>query len=62
VLETDAPDIPPAWGAGKRNTPANLRRFAEVLAALRGMEVEALIAATGRNARCAIPGLAEFRA
>ncbi len=62
VLETDAPDIPPAWGAGKRNTPANLRRFAEVLAVLRGMEVEALIAATGRNARRAIPGLAEFRA
>ena len=46
VLETDAPDIPPAWGAGQRNPPANLRRFAEVLADLRGMDVGALIAAS----------------
>ncbi len=59
VLETDAPDIAPAWGAGQRNAPANLRRFAEVLAELRGMEVGALIAATGRNAVQAIPGLAD---
>src|SRR5690606_23751308 len=40
VLETDAPDIPPAWGRGERNLPVNLARYAEVLAALRGITVE----------------------
>ena len=29
VLETDAPDIPPFWLAGGRNSPAELRRIAE---------------------------------
>lgn len=60
VLETDAPDIPPAWAAGRRNEPANLRRFAEELAMLRGMPVDELIAATGANAREAIPGLSRL--
>ncbi len=32
VLETDAPDIPPAWLNGGRNTPAELPRIAAVLA------------------------------
>jgi len=61
VLETDAPDIPPAWCGGGRNDPANLTRFAAVLAELRGMPVDALIAATGANAVAAIPGLASLR-
>jgi len=60
VLETDAPDIPPAWGAGLRNDPANLGRFAGVLAELRGMRVEEVVAATGVNAQAAIPGLASL--
>jgi TatD DNase family protein len=38
VLETDAPDIPPVWLAGGRNSPAELVRIAEVLAGLRGVE------------------------
>jgi TatD DNase family protein len=50
VLETDAPDIPPAWGQGRRNEPSNLRRYAAILAELRGMDVAELIDATGRNA------------
>jgi TatD DNase family protein len=58
VLETDAPDIPPAWCGGRRNDPANLARFAQELAGLRGMRVEEVIAATGANAIAAIPGLA----
>ncbi|TXG98754.1 MAG: TatD family deoxyribonuclease [Zoogloea sp.] len=58
VLETDAPDIPPAWGAGLRNAPANLGRFAEVLAGLRGVTVEEVVRVTGRNAMDVIPGLA----
>src|SRR5699024_896605 len=40
VLETDAPDIPPAWlsaqhGATPRNEPAEIARIADVLAQLR---------------------------
>ncbi|MDD3353667.1 TatD family hydrolase [Zoogloea sp.] len=61
VLETDAPDIPPAWGAGRRNDPVNLKRFAAVLAELRGLPVEAVEAATGRNALAALPGLGSLR-
>jgi TatD DNase family protein len=60
VLETDAPDIPPAWCSGRRNDPENLARFARELADLRGMTVEEVIAATGRNAVAAIPGLADL--
>jgi len=51
VLETDAPDIPPVWARGERNKPANLRRYAEILADLRGMSAADAIAATGANAR-----------
>lgn len=60
VLETDAPDIPPAWGRGMRNDPVNLMRFAQELAQLRAMPVEDVMAATGANAIAAIPGLAAF--
>lgn len=50
VLETDAPDIPPEWARGQRNEPANLLRYASILAELRSATVEEVIAATGRNA------------
>ncbi|MCV2216261.1 TatD family hydrolase [Thauera sp. Sel9] len=50
VLETDAPDIPPEWARGQRNEPANLSRYASILAELRKVPVEEIIAATGRNA------------
>ena len=50
VLETDAPDIPPGWLAGGRNTPAELARIAGVLSELRGMSGEEVAAATSRNA------------
>ncbi|WP_068639376.1 TatD family hydrolase [Thauera butanivorans] len=50
VLETDAPDIPPEWARGRRNEPANLLRYASILAELRSATVEEVIAATGRNA------------
>lgn len=57
VLETDAPDIPPAWAQGGRNEPANLARFAQTLAQLRSMPVEEVAAATGRNACDILPAL-----
>lgn len=60
VLETDAPDIPPAWKEGGRNTPADLRRIAETLAELRGMSLEAVAAATTHNALVALPYLKNF--
>ncbi len=57
VLETDAPDIPPAWAQGQRNEPANLARFAAILADLRGMPVEEVARATSRNAVAVFPRL-----
>jgi len=50
VLETDAPDIPPEWARDRRNEPANLARYAEILAGLRGMRPEEVAEATTRNA------------
>jgi len=50
VLETDAPDMSPAWAQGQRNEPCNLLRYAKILADLRGIPVDEVIAATGRNA------------
>jgi TatD DNase family protein len=57
VLETDAPDMPPAWRAGQRNEPANIARYAALLADLRGMNVEEIIRITAANAHRALPGL-----
>jgi TatD DNase family protein len=58
VLETDAPDILPAWARGERNVPENIPRIAEVLAELRGLPVEEIAQATSSNARAvlALPG------
>lgn len=59
VLETDAPDIPPAWLAkGARNEPAQLPFIASALAELRGVDVVELAAVTSANARAALPALA----
>jgi TatD DNase family protein len=66
VLETDAPDIPPHWlyttaqarenGAVQAcNTSAEIPRIAQVLASLRGIELEELQAAVWRNAHSALP-------
>mgnify|MGYP001250914657 CR=1 FL=1 len=55
VLETDAPDIPPAWLAGGRNAPAELHRIAEVLAELRGLNLTAIAGQTALNARAVFP-------
>jgi TatD DNase family protein len=58
VLETDSPDIPPAWLDHGRNTPAELPRIAAVLAELRGEPVESIIAGTAANAARVLPALA----
>jgi TatD DNase family protein len=69
VLETDAPDIPPHWlyrtaevrqdGSGQgRNEPAELPRIGATLAALRGLPVAELAAATCATAWRVLPRLA----
>jgi len=57
VLETDSPDIPPAWVGKGRNEPAELARIAETLARLRGLPPEEVAARTTENARAVLPGL-----
>ena len=68
VLETDAPDIPPHWlyttaadrALGQpqgRNEPAELPRIAQVVADLRGMNLEDLQSATLTSACTALPKL-----
>ena len=51
VLETDAPDIPPAWLNGGRNTPGELPRICDVLASLRGASADEIAAASSAAAR-----------
>lgn len=57
VLETDAPDIPPAWLDRGRNAPAELLPMARTLAELRGLRLAEVVAATSANARQLFPGL-----
>jgi TatD DNase family protein len=61
VLETDAPDIPPVWKSGGRNTPADLLPIAETLAKLRLLPLNEIAAATTRNARAVLPRLNNFQ-
>jgi TatD DNase family protein len=50
LLETDSPYLAPVPYRGKRNEPGFVRAVAERVAAVRGMPVDQLIAATGENA------------
>ena len=58
VLETDAPDIPPAWlhPPDRRNRPGELARIADTLATLRGLTPEQVARATSANACGCCPG------
>ncbi|NYE60384.1 TatD DNase family protein [Duganella sp. 1224] len=55
VLETDAPDISPAWVHPGRNSPDQIPRIGAVLAELRGITPEQVAEATTANARAALP-------
>jgi TatD DNase family protein len=68
VLETDAPDIPPAWlyrtaeqrrvsPEQGRNEPGELPRIGAELARLRGVSVDAVSGFTAANALAALPRL-----
>ena len=54
VLETDAPDIPPVWIAGQRNSPAELPRIAEAIARLWDCDSAEVARRTTANARAAL--------
>ena len=59
VLETDAPDIPPAFlSRGQPNRPSYLPRIAETLAELRQIPVAEIARITSANARTVLPALA----
>lgn len=60
VLETDAPDIAPAWlrEPHRRNAPDQLPRIAQALAELRGQSVSEIAVATSETAQRVIPRLA----
>ncbi|HLT98268.1 MAG TPA: TatD family hydrolase [Burkholderiaceae bacterium] len=62
VLETDAPDIPPAWlgkpgGARPRNEPGEVARIGQEMAKLRGLALDDIIDVTAENAFRALPRL-----
>ena len=58
VLETDAPDIAPAWRYKGRNLPDQVPAIAKVLAELRGIGEDTLAIGTTANAHAALPRLA----
>lgn len=57
VLETDAPDMAPAWLHRGRNSPAELPRIAETLAGIRGVPLAEIVERTSTAARAVLPGL-----
>ena len=57
VLETDAPDISPAWLHPRRNEPAQVAPIADVLAELRGATRAGIAAQTAANAMRVLPRL-----
>ena len=60
VLETDAPDISPAWVHPGRNSPDQIPRIGAVLAELRGVTVEQVAAVTNANARAVLPRMPDM--
>jgi len=60
VIETDAPDIPPAWvNAGEHNYSYHLPRIAHTLAELRGLRHEVLAQSLWHNTLNALPRLVQ---
>ncbi|WLI91030.1 TatD family hydrolase [Massilia sp. R2A-15] len=60
VLETDAPDISPAWIHPARNSPEQLPAIGAVLAEMRAMTPAQVAMATWDNALAALPRLARL--
>ncbi len=49
ALETDAPDLPPAWARGERNSPEQIPKIAAAIAALRNEPVDRIAQQTTEN-------------
>jgi TatD DNase family protein len=60
VLETDAPDIAPAWVHPARNSPEQLPAIGHALAELRGVAPDEVRAASRASALAAMPRLAHL--
>jgi TatD DNase family protein len=58
VVETDAPDIPPAWLYRQRNTPDQIPAIGASLAKQRNIDEHELALCTTANAHVALPRLA----
>lgn len=58
VLETDSPDIPPAWlASGQENTPQEVRGVAQCIAELRGQTFDSVASVSTQSACEALPAL-----
>ncbi len=57
VLETDSPDIPPAWLSQQRNEPMHIAQIAQVIADLRHIDLTVVQQQTNQNAYDALPAL-----
>jgi TatD DNase family protein len=62
VLETDAPDISPAWIHPARNSPEQLPAIGAILAELRGITPQQVASGTRASAFAALPRLAALLA
>lgn len=63
VLETDAPDIPPAWLLDhRRNEPCQVAAIADALAALRGESLQQVLDGTAKTALRVLPKLSGLAA
>ena len=60
VLETDAPDLAPAWLDAGPNEPAEVAGIGAELARLRAVSAAHIAACTSANARAALPRLQEL--
>jgi TatD DNase family protein len=61
VLETDAPDIPPAWlKKHEKNTPKNVVKIAEEIALLRRIPCSQVTEITTKNAKQILPKMAKL--
>jgi TatD DNase family protein len=57
VLETDSPDISPAWLHPERNEPSQVVRIADALASLRGTSYDVIKTQTNANIARVLPRL-----
>jgi TatD DNase family protein len=59
LIETDSPYLAPVPYRGKTNSPAYVPEVARQIAAVRGLSVEAVAQATGRNFECLFKGVVQ---